>query len=63
MVIERVRNARAAPAVEEVALDSVCGRVLAEIVSADRDYPAVSRSVRDGFAVRAVDLPGELEII
>jgi molybdopterin molybdotransferase len=63
MVIERVRDARAAPAVEEVVLDSVCGRVLAETVSADRDYPAVSRSVRDGFAVRAVDLPGELEII
>ena len=56
-------KARGVPAVEEVALDSVCGRVLAEPVSADRDYPAASRSVRDGFAVRAIDLPGELEIV
>ena len=30
---------------------------------ADRDSPALSRSVRDGFAVRAIDLPGELEVI
>ena len=39
------------------------GRVLADSVAADRDSPAVSRSVRDGYAVRAADLPGELEII
>ena len=39
------------------------GRVLAVEVRADRDYPAVARSVRDGFAVRSEDLPGELSII
>src|SRR5439155_523171 len=31
--------------------------------AADRDSPALARSVRDGFAVRAADLPGELEIV
>ena len=32
------------------------GRVLAEDVHADRDYPPFDRSVRDGVAVRAVDV-------
>jgi molybdopterin molybdotransferase len=36
------------------------GRVLAEDISADRDYPPFNRSARDGFAVRAIDVPGEL---
>ncbi len=42
---------------------AAAGRVLAETVSADRDSPALARSVRDGFAVRAADLPGELDVI
>ena len=62
-VVETVRNARRTPAVEEVPLLEACGRVLAEDVAADRDSPALARSVRDGYAVRAIDLPGELEII
>ena len=40
------------------------GRVLAENVLADRDYPPFNRSVRDGFAVRAADVakvPAELK--
>ena len=53
----------AAPASEQVELEAAAGRVLAEEVRADRDYPALARSVRDGFAVRAVDLPGELAVI
>jgi molybdopterin molybdotransferase len=32
------------------------GRVLAEVVVADRDIPPFSRSTRDGYAVRAADL-------
>jgi molybdopterin molybdotransferase len=48
---------------ERVNLSVAAGRVLAEDVAADRDTPAVSRSVRDGYAVRAADLPGELEIV
>jgi molybdopterin molybdotransferase len=55
--------ARVAPPAESVALEAAAGRVLAELVAADRDYPALARSVRDGYAVRAVDLPGELEVI
>lgn len=63
MVLETVRAARKLPDVEEVALDEAMGRVLAEGVAADRDSPAVARSVRDGFAVRAIDLPGLLQVI
>ena len=58
-----MRNGRAAPPAEGVALEAAAGRVLAEGVAADRDYPAVARSVRDGYAVRSADLPGELEVI
>ena len=50
------------PDVEQVELREAAGRVLAEPVFADRDYPPVSRSVRDGFAVRASDVPGDLFI-
>jgi molybdopterin molybdotransferase len=39
------------------------GRVLAEEITADRDYPPFRRSARDGFAVRAADVPGELHVI
>ena len=63
MVIDVVRRARGAPPVEEVALDAAAGRVLAVDVAADRDSPALDRSARDGFAVRAADLPGDLEVI
>ena len=31
--------------------ETVCGRVLAQSISADRDYPPFNRSTRDGFAV------------
>jgi molybdopterin molybdotransferase len=37
--------------------------VLAEDVGADRDVPALSRSVRDGFAIRAADVPGNLRVV
>jgi molybdopterin molybdotransferase len=58
-----VRAARVAPPVESVPLEAAAGRVLAEALRADRDYPAVARSVRDGYAVRAIDLPAGLEVI
>ena len=61
-VIERVRAAGAEVETETVPLDDAAGRVLAEEVRADRDYPPLPRSVRDGFAVRAADLPGELRV-
>ncbi|MBZ5579963.1 MAG: molybdopterin molybdotransferase MoeA [Acidobacteriia bacterium] len=62
-VLSHVRGARRLPGVESVGLDQAAGRVLAEDVAADRDTPALARSVRDGFAVRSGDVPGELEVI
>jgi molybdopterin molybdotransferase len=62
-VVANVRAARPVPAIEEAGLEAATGRVLAEDIAADRDAPATARSVRDGYAVRAIDLPGELEIV
>lgn len=62
-VIEKLTVSRIVPAIEQVDLELAANRVLAEDVHADRDYPALARSVRDGFAVRAADVPGELRVI
>jgi molybdopterin molybdotransferase len=62
-VLNTVRGGREIPNIEEIALQDAAGRVLAEDVAADRDTPALARSVRDGYAVRAIDLPGHLEIV
>lgn len=62
-VIAKVSEARQPPAIEEVSLQNALGRVLAEPLQADRDYPPVPRSVRDGFAVRCADVPGELALL
>ena len=61
-VIEKVTAARG-PQTEEVPLGEAAGRILAEPIRADRDYPALPRSLRDGFAVRSSELPGSFEII
>ena len=63
VVLSTVRAAHPACAVEAAALPDAAGRVLAEDIAADRDTPALARSVRDGYAVRAADLPGELQVI
>jgi molybdopterin molybdotransferase len=62
IVIRNVRTGRTLPEIEEIPLSEAAGRVLAENAAADRDSPALARSVRDGYAVRAADLPGTLEI-
>jgi len=62
-VIHRVTGGRPLPGVATVALEAAHGRVLAEPVLADRDFPAVDRSVRDGFAVEAADTPGRLRVV
>lgn len=62
-VISKVSDLRPPPPIEDVPLSGAAGRVLAEQAAADRDYPPLSRSVRDGFALRAADLPGEFLII
>jgi molybdopterin molybdotransferase len=48
---------------EEVELGVCMDRVLAADVITDRDYPPFDRSARDGFAVRAGDVPGTLRVI
>lgn len=62
-VIERVTAGRALPSAEVVELECAAGRVLAEPLDADRDYPAMARSVRDGFAIQAGDVPGTLQVV
>jgi len=62
-VLSEVRARRQTPPVEAVPLAAANGRVLAEDIPADRDYPPFDRSMRDGFAVRAADLPGTLHLI
>jgi molybdopterin molybdotransferase len=62
-VLREVRAHAAPPAVETAACLDAAGRVAAESIAADRDYPPFHRSARDGFAVRAADLPGELRVI
>lgn len=51
------------PRVERVSLDDAHGRVLAESIVADADYPTAARSAMDGFAVRSCDLPGTLSVV
>ncbi|PYX25550.1 MAG: molybdopterin molybdenumtransferase MoeA [Acidobacteria bacterium] len=51
---------------EKVELFASIGRVLAEPIAADRDYPPFRRAMRDGYALRAADLtnlPVTLEVI
>ena len=48
------------PQPEAVPLAQAVGRTLCEAVLADRDQPPFARSTRDGYAVRAADISGEL---
>ena len=63
IVIDRVSREAARPSVERVDLSNADGRVLAEDVAADRDYPPLDRTARDGFAVRSADVPGRFRVI
>src|SRR6202051_1105774 len=52
--------------VETVDLLAGLGRVLAEGILADRDFPPFARATRDGYAVRGADLadiPARLEVV
>jgi molybdenum cofactor synthesis domain-containing protein len=53
----------APPKIERVSLDEAFGRVLAEPIVADDDYPGARRSAMDGFALRSQATPGEFEIV
>jgi molybdenum cofactor synthesis domain-containing protein len=56
------RVAVAPPQAERVELDASLGRVLAESIVADDDYPNAPRSLMDGFAVSARTTPGTIRI-
>jgi molybdopterin molybdotransferase len=62
-VVREVSAGRGILHTEQVPALEAAGRVLAEEITADRDYPPFPRSARDGFAVRAADVPGELRVI
>jgi len=55
-VKEKLAGAEISPGREVVSLAAAAGRVLAEDIAADRDYPPFHRAIRDGFAVRASDV-------
>jgi len=64
-IVEQQAAAIAAAEPESVHLEHAGGRVLAEALAADRDFPPFPRSARDGYAVRAADLarvPVQLKI-
>lgn len=56
IVKQKFEAADLRPGREVVPLGEARGRVLAEDVAADRDYPPFHRSIRDGYAVRAEDV-------
>ncbi len=62
LVLREAGRNRALPQTEIVPLDRALGRILARDATADRDYPPFDRAMRDGFAVRAADLPGTLRL-
>ncbi len=62
IVIETVRPLALKKGSESVSLENAHGRVLAEAATADRDYPALRRSLRDGFAIKSSSVPGMLTV-
>jgi molybdopterin molybdotransferase len=62
IVIETLRPISRKWSKEWVALEEAHGRVLGQAVRADRNYPALRRSLRDGFAVKCADVPGKLRV-
>ena len=65
-LVERHAAGVSPGAVETVELLAGLGRVLAEGILADRDFPPFDRATRDGYAVRAADLaeiPARLEVV
>ncbi|MFZ0640096.1 MAG: gephyrin-like molybdotransferase Glp [Candidatus Acidiferrales bacterium] len=54
-VIEACRGLRRVPPGQTIELKSALGRVLAQEIRADREYPPFDRAARDGFAVRSAD--------
>ena len=65
VVLQYCRKLKA-PQQEPVSISAALGRVLAEPILADRDFPPFPRATRDGYAVRAADIqtvPATLRVI
>ncbi|HWH15935.1 MAG TPA: molybdopterin molybdotransferase MoeA [Miltoncostaeaceae bacterium] len=60
--LELVRREALAPQAEQVPVGESAGRVLARAVGMRADHPAFDNSAMDGWAVRAADTPGALEV-
>ncbi len=66
VVSGRMNEIASTPATESTSLGAALGRVLAEDIRSDRNYPPFNRSARDGFAVRASDVanpPARLKVL
>jgi molybdopterin molybdotransferase len=57
-IVEQHAAMVCASEVESVDLLAARGRILAEAILADRDFPPFPRATRDGYAVRAADVQG-----
>jgi len=62
IILEAIRSLSPDRQAESVALEQAHGRVLAEPVLADRDYPTLRRSLRDGFGVKSDNVPAILRV-
>jgi len=65
-LVERHAAGASSGEAETVDLLAALGRVLAEEIVADRDFPPFARATRDGYAVRAADVaevPARLEVV
>ncbi len=61
--LARVMERVPANATERVPIEHAQGRVLAETIAATVDLPPWAGSAMDGFAVRAADVPGDLDVL
>ena len=57
--IRRELAANSSLPAEQIPLALTNGRILATDIYSDRPYPPFSRSMRDGFAVKSANLPGQ----
>jgi molybdopterin molybdotransferase len=65
-MVERHAAGAAPGKIETVDLLAGLGRVLAESIVADRDFPSFARATRDGYAVQAADsakVPARLKLV
>jgi molybdopterin molybdotransferase len=62
VVLDAVRPLAVAVETETVPIEDAHGRILQQDVLADRNYPALRRSLRDGFAIKSSNVPGTLRV-